>query len=117
MRGDNLLKEVHLNQVKILDFSPELKNYFKELNYEWLGKYFTIEEDERILNNPEQEILDKGGKIIFVSAAGTIAGTAALIHWGDGVCELTKMAVKPAWQGKLLGRLLLDTLIGYAEKK
>lgn len=102
---------------EILDYKPELKKEFRELNYEWLSTYFTVEEeDERLLNNPEEEILSKDGKIIFASFSGSIAGTAALINLGNGKCELTKMAVRPAFQGKHIGRLLLNTLIDYAVK-
>ena len=106
-----------ISQVEIVDFKPELIKDFKDLNTEWLSKYFIIEdEDDLLLNNPESEILAKGGKIIFACVGGTIAGTAALINLGKGKCELSKMAVKPAFQGKQIGRLLLNTLIDHALK-
>ena len=34
---------------------------FKSLNLEWLNKFFKVEPiDELVLNNPKQEIIDKG---------------------------------------------------------
>ena len=44
-----------LDQVEILRYSPQYKKHFKDLNYEWLNKYFKVEElDEKILSNPEE---------------------------------------------------------------
>ncbi len=108
----------HINQVEIHDYQPEFKKDFKDLNHEWLTQYFAIEEeDKRLLDNPEEEILAKGGKIIFASKSGEIVGTAALIHLQERICELTKMAVKPTFQGKQIGRLLLNSLIDCAKEK
>jgi N-acetylglutamate synthase-like GNAT family acetyltransferase len=107
-----------LDQLELLCFQPEFRKDFNELNNEWLTNYFTVEaEDKRLLENPEEEILAKGGNIIFAFLSGKIVGTAALIHIDEGNCELTKMAVKPAFQGKQIGRLLLNSLIDYAKKK
>ena len=47
--------------VEIIDYTEEKKEFIKTLNYEWLQKYFSIEpNDERVLNNPQIEIIDKG---------------------------------------------------------
>ena len=40
---------------------------FKSLNLEWLDRYFKVEPiDELVLNNPEREIVDKGGFIFMI---------------------------------------------------
>ena len=43
-------------------------------------------------------------------------GTVALIKRGDGIYELTKMAIKPFNQGKNLGQQLLKYCIDFAKK-
>ncbi len=54
------------NQVKIIPFSTKLKKPIKTLNLEWLKKYFKVEpKDEKVLSDPQGEIIDKGG-IIFL---------------------------------------------------
>ena len=55
-----------LDSVEILRYSPRYKNDFMQLNYEWLNKYFRVEEeDKKILSNPEEVIINKGGEIFF----------------------------------------------------
>ncbi|MGV8914416.1 MAG: hypothetical protein ACOH1X_03100 [Kaistella sp.] len=51
-------------KIEIIDFSREYSDDFKNLNVEWLQKYFVVEEaDEKMLTQPEAEILGKGSKI------------------------------------------------------
>lgn len=98
--------------MKIVDFDSSLAEAFKRLNYEWLEKYFHIEDiDERILSNPQVEVIDHGGYILFAVEADTAIGTAALKHHGGGCFELTKMAVTAGQQGRGVGRALLHAAI------
>jgi len=54
------------DNIQIIPYKDELKEFVKTLNEEWLQKYFTIEEIDRIqLSDPKKEILDKDGKIFF----------------------------------------------------
>jgi DNA-binding MarR family transcriptional regulator/N-acetylglutamate synthase-like GNAT family acetyltransferase len=104
--------------VEVIDYQPELSEHFKSLNETWLNAYFSVEqEDYRLLENPQKEIVDKGGNIIFARIGNKVVGTAALLHTNENTCELTKMAVAPAYQGKKAGRCLLDALIASAKKK
>lgn len=49
------------NKIEIINFAEGLEEPIKTLNYEWLEKYFKIEEsDIRSLSNPKEEIIDKG---------------------------------------------------------
>ena len=99
-------KTRQLEEVEILDYQPQLKSYFRELNYEWIEKYFTIEEiDKQQLNNPEQ-IVKNGGKVFFAGYGGNIVGTCALIKVDEGVYELAKMAVTEEFKGKQIGKKL-----------
>jgi ribosomal protein S18 acetylase RimI-like enzyme/DNA-binding MarR family transcriptional regulator len=100
------------DQVEIVPFAPEFRGHFHRLNVEWLQRYFHVEEiDERVLSNPETEILAGGGAIWFARVGGGIVGTCALMQVEPGVFELTKMAVDPNAQGLGIGRKLIERAI------
>ena len=100
------------HEVRILPFAPRHAADFKRLNFEWMQKFFSVEPiDEQILSNP-RDIIRKGGAIFVASRDGKIVGTCALISEGDGVYELSKMAVTADCQGLGIGRRLLDAGIG-----
>jgi ribosomal protein S18 acetylase RimI-like enzyme len=98
--------------VTIVDFEPSLAAAFMRLNYEWLERYFRVEEvDRRILAEPQSELIDHGGYILFALKNGEAVGTVALKHHGAGRFELTKMAVTASQQGQGIGRALLSAAI------
>ena len=81
---------------------------FRTLNEEWISRHFTLEpRDIETLTDPETTILRKGGAIFMLYADGLPLGCAALIPLGQGVYELSKMAVVPQSRGRGLGRRLL----------
>ncbi len=101
----------------ILYFDNTLAKDFANLNYEWLERYFVIEpHDTEMLENPKTYIIDKGGEILFAKTNNTIAGTVALIKISDNYFELAKMAVTEQFQGKQIGKLLLEAVITYAQE-
>ena len=111
-RINNQIKLSQLNELEIIDFDPKYKNEFRILNVEWLEKYYEIEpEDDRILSNPESEILKKGGKIIFAKHNNIVIGTATILKIDNSHCELTKMAVTEKFQGKQAGRILMNAIL------
>lgn len=101
------------SDTRIVGFDPRWRGDFATLNLEWLQRWFVVEpHDHDVLGNPEQHILADGGHILFaVDAVGHALGTVALKHGGDGVYELTKMAVTPHARGQGLGRLLIDAAL------
>lgn len=91
---------------------------FRDLNIEWIGTHFEIEQrDRELLNAPEHEIINRGGMIFFARVKGTVVGTAALLPMGEGGFELGKMAVSSLVQGKGIGRKLLLFIIDWAKKQ
>lgn len=103
-----------MHNIEITTYSPSQKNYFKELNTEWLSKYFEVEPiDHQVLNNPQEEIIDKGGHIFYLSANNEIVGTVALIKRGNNDVELSKMAVTSNAQGQGFGQILLQHCIDF----
>jgi putative acetyltransferase len=88
---------------------------FRTLNEEWIARYFSLEApDIETLGDPETAILRKGGSIFMVYADSLPVGCAALIPLGQGVYELSKMAVSPQLRGRGLGRRLLLHAIAQA---
>lgn len=110
-------KDRQLGEVEIIEFEPKFKKDFRELNYEWLKKYFEIEaKDKLMLNNPEREIMNKGGFILFAKHKGRISGTVAVIKHDKKTYELAKMAVTENAQGKQIGKRLALEAIQRARK-
>ena len=112
-----------IGTIRIVGFDPRWRADFARLNLEWLRRWFVVEPfDEEVLGDPERHILADGGRVLFAlidggsEEAGADAppraiGTVALRHAGDGVYELTKMAVEPDLRGAGIGRALLDAAI------
>ena len=97
--------------IRIVDFDPRFGDAFKSLNIEWLAALFEVEPiDERVLSNP-QAIIANGGAILYAVKGDEAIGCCALKHHGDGVYELTKMAVTAAAQGLGIGRLLGEATV------
>ena len=98
--------------VRIIEFDPRWRGDFARLNLEWLRRWFVVEPfDEEVLGDPETHLLAGGGHVLFaLDGAGDATravGTVALRHDGEGVYELTKMAVDPDLRGSGIGRALL----------
>ncbi len=112
------IKEMQAKAVEIIEFAPEHKEAFRKLNEEWLKRYFAVEEDDsRLLRHPEEEIIARGGAILFARLEGKIVGTTALFKRDDETYEIAKMAVTPGAQGKQAGRRLAEEAIARARKK
>lgn len=99
--------------VEILPYLPEHQVAFRDLNVEWITRYFALEDlDRRMLDDPQGYILAPGGYIFMARYQGRLVGTCALIKEPGGVYELAKMAVTPAAQGLgiggALGRAAID---------
>ena len=113
---DRIVSRIKIRQydaIEIVEYESSLKDHFRELNYEWLKKYYRIEPaDEKVLGDPEGNIISNGGAVVFARIDGKIIGTGALIKHDDQTYEIAKMAVTERMQrrqaGKKLTRALLD---------
>ena len=96
--------------IRIVDYHPRWRADFARLNIEWLERWFVVEPvDREVLSDPETHIVAGGGKVLFaVDGDDRAIGTVALKHEGDGVYELTKMAVEPGLRGSGIGRKLMQ---------
>lgn len=106
------------NQVEIIPFSIELKQPIKILNLEWLQKYFKVEpKDEKVLSDPQGEIIDKGGMIFYAQYNSQIIGTVSLLKIDSTTFELSKMAVSDGNKGLGIGKKLLEHCLIEAKAK
>ncbi|KRD61227.1 MarR family transcriptional regulator [Flavobacterium sp. Root935] len=105
--------------VEIVEYKPEYKEAFKSLNEEWISTYFEMEEaDYKALDNPEDYILNKGGKILVALYKNEPVGVCALIKTQNPEYdfEMAKMAVSPKAQGKNIGWLLGKAIVDAAKE-
>lgn len=101
-----------MHDIDILDFEPRYRADFKRLNLAWISTYFIVEpHDEEQLDDPEHHILAPGGYVLLARAGAQIVGTVALVPFADGLWELAKMAVDPAFQGRQIGKKLGEAAI------
>ncbi len=105
VRDEKRLRES--KDVIIIDYKDEYQSVFKQLNEEWIKMHFKMEDtDHKLLNNPKESILDKGGYILIALYKGKPVGTCALIKAENQVLELAKMAVSADAKGKGIGYIL-----------
>jgi GNAT superfamily N-acetyltransferase len=104
--------------IRIVPYTPRHREAFRDLNLEWITTYFEVEdEDRRVLDNPEGEILGPGGAILLALDGDTPVGTGALIRTGPYEFELAKMAVTPRARGRGIGRALCEALVALARER
>ena len=103
------------SEVTIREFLPGDEEAFRQLNEEWITRYFTLEPtDEEMLGDPHRAILDPGGRIFFALLDGRRVGCCALLAAAPGDYEVVKMAVTQACQKSGIGRKLLAAVIAAA---
>lgn len=103
--------------VSIVDYKPEYRKAFKDLNEEWITENFKMEEsDHKALDHPEEYIIDPGGHIFIALYDSEAIGACALIKMDDHKFEMAKMAVSPKAKGKGIGTLLGQACIDKAKE-
>nr|WP_296321775.1 GNAT family N-acetyltransferase [Winogradskyella sp.] len=115
---ENIDKSIK-QHIDIINYRPEHKEAFYDLNIEWLKTFFYVEAyDEEVLSKPEQYIIDKGGFIFFAKKDDKVVGTVALMPTDTiGILELTKMAVSPEERGQKIGQQLMKHCISFAKQE
>lgn len=112
------MRNARLESVEVVEYSDEFAADFARLNYEWIEKYFCVEKHDReILGDPKKYVIELGGEIFMALVDGEPAGTVAMVPSGDGVFELTKMAVSPESQGRGIANHLMRACIDLARSR
>jgi len=98
--------------MEIVEFTLEHSAAFRTLNEAWISKYFAIEpKDRKVLDDPQGQIVAKGGRIFMALQDAEPVGCVALVPMADGGYEVAKMAVQENQQGRGLGRRLMQRCI------
>lgn len=110
------------NNIKIVEYIPEYRSRFKEINEQWITKSFVMEEEDiKTLNDPESYIIRDGGKIFIALYNGKVAGTCAYLNFGNNEFEMIKMAVDENFRGlkigKIIGEISIQKMKAYGAKK
>ncbi len=101
--------------VVVRAFQPGDEAAFRDINLEWIGRFFSVEEKDReVLGNPHKYILDPGGAILLAMDDDRPVGVVSLIVIGEGSVELAKMGVRPEAQGRGAGRMLVAAAVDTA---
>ena len=100
--------------VTIREFAAGDEDAFRDLNLEWISRYFAVEpKDLATLSDPHGTILNRGGRIFLAFLDGKAVGCCALMALAPGEFEVAKMAVTESAQGLGIGRKVLEaTIVG-----
>jgi len=94
-------------RVSVVPYDASHHEAFRRLNEAWISRYFRLEApDLRVLEAPQEQILDKGGHILVAVRDGEPIGVCALLRVDDQTFELAKMAVAEHARGAGAGYLL-----------
>ena len=107
-----------MGDIRIVSFDRAFAKDFARLNYEWINRYFRVEDHDReMLDDPVSCIMDDGGEIFFAIEGEQVVGTVAMIREGDARYELAKMAVSDEYKGKGIGNMLMQACIDFARER
>jgi len=104
--------------IEVVAFDGQYKDAFKSLNSWWIEEYFEMEsKDAKILNNPQESIIDQGGIILIALYDNQPVGTCALLKLTNSVYdyELSKMGIDRDFHGKGIGKILANSIINQAK--
>lgn len=108
------------SEVEIVEYMPQYKKAFYELNRKWIEQYWELEpHDIEVLESPDKHILEKGGHIFVALYNGFPVGVCALCPMPEESpydFELAKLAVNNSIQRKGIGRRLCDAVINKARE-
>ncbi|MBC7915342.1 MAG: GNAT family N-acetyltransferase, partial [Pyrinomonadaceae bacterium] len=103
-------------QFNLLNHKAEYRKYFEQLNKAWLEEYFSVEPiDKWVLENPEQSVLEVGGKILYAEYKGEIIATVGLQKVEEGVYEMIKMTVDKKYRRMGAGKFICLSAIKKAK--
>ena len=103
--------------MEIVEYTPERKQEFIELNTWWIERYFgQIEQgDWDEFDHVEDEIA-KGGMVFFaVDGDGRALATCMAINRGGGEWEIAKLGSDPDRPHKGCGTAVFEACVGWAE--
>ena len=97
--------DIHKEVVEIVEYRPEHRQRFKEINVQWITRRYVMEEEDiKTVDDPEGYVLKVGGKIYIALYKGYPVGTCAYLNLGNNEYEMIKMAVDEDYRGLKIGK-------------
>jgi hypothetical protein len=95
------------SEIQVVDYAPEHRIRFKEINEQWITRLYVMEEEDiKTVSDPEEYVLKNGGRIYIALHIGFPVGTCAYLNLGEGVFEMIKMAVDEKYRGLKIGKTI-----------
>ena len=102
------------DQVRIVDYRPDLKHHFYELAAPWLKEVLggnLEEEDTLTLSHPEKAYLQTGGFLFFALYKEEVVGCVVLKRLDKDTFEFAKLFIKPTARKMGLATRLIERCI------
>lgn len=87
---------------------------FADLNIHWIRDLHHVEESDQYMYDHPESYAKNGNSIFALIEGDDVAGVCALKQDEDGEWELTKMAVDPKFQGRGIGKTIMEAVESYA---
>jgi ribosomal protein S18 acetylase RimI-like enzyme len=101
---------IELLQAESQQHIDTARTLFRE--YEsWLDEDLCFQSFEAEVRDLPGRYAPPGGRLLLAYADGEPAGCVAMRKIGDGTCEMKRLFVRPQFQGRGIGRLLVDSII------
>jgi ribosomal protein S18 acetylase RimI-like enzyme len=81
-----------------------------------LGISLCFQNFDRELANLPGDYAPPEGRLLLATEDDQLAGCIALRKLSDGICEMKRLFIRPAYRGKGLGRVLVNALIDEARQ-